>query len=192
MLFRFSILRTVVPANYSFFAATRTVVTRLQMARERTMCFSMFRSILGGCPLLFRIIFLALDSRRIRATVDFEHTERKSRTTWVNVFPDCSWDRITFRISLDSIFYLSQGFCFEATNYCILFAEQWAIHLCRPRKSWSLCLNARERNSLLSKYLEHPILLVQRNTRFPTLSCASPWFHLIVSRIPSIWYAIIT
>ena len=112
MFFCFSILRTVVPANYSFFAAPRTVVTRLQMVKEWIILFSMLRLILRGGPFFFRITFLAFDSQRVQATVDSEHTGRRSWTTWVHFFQILAGTRWNFGAHSTA--------CFTRTNEFIL------------------------------------------------------------------------
>ena len=73
------------------------------------------------------------------------------------LFLDFSWDKMKFRVSLDGMLYQNEWIYFELSNLHILFAEQYPIHLCKSKETWLLTLSARDRNSLRSKYLEHPI-----------------------------------
>ena len=85
------------------------------------------------------------------------------------LFPDFSWDKMKFRVSLDCMLYQNEWIYFEAANLHILFAEQYPIHLCKSKETWPLPLNARDRNSLRSKYLEDPIFSAISNNRLTTL-----------------------
>ena len=91
------------------------------------------------------------------------------------LFPDFSWDKMKFRVSLDGMLYQNEWIYFESSNLHILFAEQYPIHLCKSGETWPLLLNARDRNSLRSKYLEHPIGFLERNVN-PTLPEKCYWF----------------
>ena len=76
------------------------------------------------------------------------------------LFPDFSWDKMKVRVSLGGMLYQNEWTYFDASNFHILFAEQCPIHLFESKETWPLPLNARDRNSLRSKNLEHPILTV--------------------------------
>ena len=109
MPFRFSILRTVVTSTFSFAIAVKEVVRGLAMVEEQMYLFSMLRPTFRPCRTFLQTGLFSLDSSRLLTTVDFESTDWNFWTTWLNLNPLWSRDKLKLRICLEIIVLQNSG-----------------------------------------------------------------------------------